>query len=121
MNQLQQDILSDLCEHVVDLSVLEIRCPLDYGKHDVTHDLDSTLGNFCAMPTELQLIALSFLAIKSLLVFRRVSKYAVNLVTAMTDTTKWSFNAPDTLRMAIAIRTHNHYTISALCRAPLYS
>jgi len=114
MDQLHQDTITELRKHIGDASILTLRCPLDHGKHDATPHDDATLGSLCALPTELRHLVFSFLDIRSLLVFRRVSKLAMSLVNAMTEYHKVVTNTPDALRMAIAIRVHHQYTISEL-------
>ncbi|EDU42685.1 F-box domain containing protein [Pyrenophora tritici-repentis] len=114
--RLQQETFEHLREGIVDEDALETRYPLDYGNQDFTLSLeyDVSLGALDALPIELQQKVLSFLDIKALLVFRRVSKPALSLVNTLLEYQKIVMNAPMALRMSIAIGMHENYTISQL-------
>ncbi|KAF2821560.1 hypothetical protein CC86DRAFT_254921, partial [Ophiobolus disseminans] len=113
----QQKTLTELRKQISDTSILEVKCPLDHGRHDANPELGATLGTLCALPVELQQTVLSFLDINSLLVFRRVSRSAMGLVNALIDYHKVVTTAPDAIRMALAIRTHHYHTITELFEA----
>ncbi|KNG46407.1 f-box cyclin-like protein [Stemphylium lycopersici] len=118
-DQIRQSTITHLKKYIVKEPILETRCPLDHGKHHATCPPTASLGNLDALPTELKQHVVSFLDIKSLLTIRRVSKPAMSLVNSVLEYQKVVTNAPMTLRMAIAIGTHDKYTIydlfNALC------
>ncbi|EMD63863.1 hypothetical protein COCSADRAFT_172107 [Bipolaris sorokiniana ND90Pr] len=97
--------------------MLSCRVQLDHGKHDCTYSPTATLGILYTFPIELQQRIVSHLDVKSLLVFRRVSKPAMSLVNSLLEYKKIMIHAPMALRMAIAIKTHHRFTISDLFAA----
>ncbi|USP77880.1 hypothetical protein yc1106_05154 [Curvularia clavata] len=97
---LQQLMIDRLKKKIVKGSILRTRCPLNNGRHNCKNPAHAYVGNLHTLPVEIQHRILSFLDIKSLLVFRR----------AIT-------NAPMALRMAIAIGMHDKYTVADLFAA----
>lgn len=64
----------------LDAQDLELKCPLDNGRHDVTAaSTNQGLGTF-SLPAELLWSIIKYMNIPTLTTFRRVSKYAMSLV-----------------------------------------
>lgn len=64
----------------LDAQNLELHCPLDNGRHDITvADEDQNLGGL-PLPRELVYLIIKHLDIRSLTTFRCVSKYAMHMV-----------------------------------------
>lgn len=66
----------------LDAQNLELRCPLDNGRHDITVADGDQHENVCALPLPRELVHLiiKHLDILSLTTFRRVSKRAMQMV-----------------------------------------
>jgi hypothetical protein len=115
--QLQNSTIAHFKRHIVDESVLEAHCSLDHGRHSFQPPADASIGAINALPNETKDHMLASLDIESLLTFRRVSKTSVNLVDSQLEYQRIITNAPNALRMAVAIGVHHTYTISNLIDA----
>ncbi|KAH7076219.1 hypothetical protein FB567DRAFT_632486 [Paraphoma chrysanthemicola] len=100
-------------------AVLQCHCPLDNGQYALDIDLGVApqLGSLTRLPTELQEVVLRKMDIETLLVWRRVNKRAMSLVTGLVDWKKVISHAACTIRMAIGLKTHGTFTIADLCSA----
>ncbi|KAF2105915.1 hypothetical protein BDV96DRAFT_591781 [Lophiotrema nucula] len=94
--------------------LLASRIPLDYARLNPSPQLD--LGAFDRLPVELQQRIIADLDVRTLLDFRRVNISARCVVDSTLVFLKVVENAPDALRMAIAIRTHHTFSIKQLCQ-----
>jgi len=64
--------------------VLRYCCPLDHGRHDLDLTAAHELGDIAVLPPELQHHIVLQLDLQSLMVLRRVSKSAMELIDAST-------------------------------------
>ena len=80
-DRLEADIAKTLHDNDVSL-VLQHCCPLDYGRHDLDLTATHELGDIAFLPTELQQHIVLQLDLQSLIVLRRVSKSAMELIDA---------------------------------------
>ncbi|KAH7063838.1 hypothetical protein BKA63DRAFT_609002 [Paraphoma chrysanthemicola] len=101
-----------LNRQILDPRVLLKNCLLDYGRHEVKPKYD--LGGLDLLPTEIRCAILENIDVKTLLVFRAVNKRAMATVDEVPCFKKIMINAPNTVRMAIGIRTAHTFTIKQL-------
>jgi hypothetical protein len=101
-----------LNENILDPKTLLKHCPLDYGRH-VFHQTGH-IGMFGRLPLEIQHKVLSHVDIYTLLTFRRVNQSAMAAVNSMLDYKKVMAEAADSIRMTVAIKTADRFTMTQL-------
>ena len=105
--------LQILNENAFDRETLRKQCPLDHGRHNLIRPQED-LGELSKLPTELQHLILDGVDVESLLNFRRVNQYAMHTVNGMSDYKKVMRQAPNSVRMAVAIGTAHSFSFKQL-------
>ncbi|KAK5987869.1 hypothetical protein PT974_12004 [Cladobotryum mycophilum] len=90
-----------MTDNTLDDAKLEIKCPLDNGRHSSKSEL--TLGLLERLPSELVVDILVSLDLQSLTTFRRVSRQAMSLVDSLHEYAQVVEHCPNVLRAILSI------------------
>jgi hypothetical protein len=95
----------NICDNTLDDAQLEIRCPLDNGRHfDASSTARCSAGQLDQLPAELILQVLLQIDIPSLTHFRRVNRRAMELVDSVPQYAVIVKHCPDIIRAILSIQ-----------------
>ncbi|KAB5551337.1 hypothetical protein GE09DRAFT_169594 [Coniochaeta sp. 2T2.1] len=91
-----------IVDHTLDDAGLDVRCPLDNGKHII--QAKRPVGELDLLPAELHDQVLGMLDIPTLTMFRRVNQRAMHLVDSLPPYRRLWTHCPNVLRAVVSIK-----------------